>query len=196
MWYSLFMVNRRILEPVIRESCTLGKGYYSHIRRFEKPCENCLNQYNEKNKARYHKNIEKEKDRSKRYRENNKEKIKAKRKSYYLKNKNLIKQKRDQFRKDNPDAIKSFNNARRAYKKNAKHEKYTVEDLIFKYGNICHICNKKIDLSKPRKMGKTGWEEGLHIDHLIPISKGGDDIIENVRPSHGKCNIAKGSSIL
>lgn len=194
MWYSLFVVNRRIFDPVIRESCTLGKGYYSHIRRFEKPCENCLNSYNEKNQVRYHKNINKERLRSKKYRENNKENLKEKHKDYYLKNKDLIKEKRDQFRKNNPDSVKSFNNARRAYKNNAKHEKYNISDVINFYGTVCYICSNEIDFSAPRRVGLKGWEQGLHIDHVIPISKGGDDILENIRPTHGKCNISKGSS--
>jgi len=33
------------------------------------------------------------------------------------------------------------------------------------------------------------------VDHIVPISKGGNDTIENVRPSHGLCNLRKGSSI-
>jgi len=190
------MVNRRILDPIIRESCALGKGYDSHIRRFEKPCNNCLEVYNEKNRIRYQNNIIKERERSKKYRENNLEKEIKRRKEYYIKNKEIIKEKRDKYRKENPESIKNFNNARRAHKKGSKHEKYSIDEILTLYGNNCYICDLPIDLEKPRKVGVFGWEEGLHIDHVIPISKGGDDTIDNVRPTHGKCNISKGSSLI
>ena len=59
------------------------------------------------------------------------------------------------------------------------------------YGTDCHICKNPIDLDAPRKVGIPGWERALHIDHVHPLSKGGLDTIENVRPSHGKCNVIK-----
>jgi len=31
----------------------------------------------------------------------------------------------------------------------------------------------------------------LHIDHLVPLAKGGSDTLENVRPAHGICNLRK-----
>jgi len=70
---------------------------------------------------------------------------------------------------------------------------YTEPDVINTYGSLCHICGKDIDLMANRKTGKQGWENSLHIDHLIPVAKGGLDILENVRPSHGKCNLMKGA---
>jgi 5-methylcytosine-specific restriction endonuclease McrA len=36
----------------------------------------------------------------------------------------------------------------------------------------------------------------LHIDHVYPLSKGGLDTLENVRPSHGKCNIVKWATLV
>jgi 5-methylcytosine-specific restriction endonuclease McrA len=50
-------------------------------------------------------------------------------------------------------------------------------------------------MSAPRKVGQDGWEHGLHIDHVYPLSKGGLDTLENVRPAHGKCNIVKWATI-
>jgi 5-methylcytosine-specific restriction endonuclease McrA len=44
-----------------------------------------------------------------------------------------------------------------------------------------------------RKVGSKNWEKSLHIDHLIPISKGGSDTLENVRPTHALCNLKKGN---
>lgn len=48
----------------------------------------------------------------------------------------------------------------------------------------------------PRHPSTPGWELGLQLDHVIPLSKGGTDLISNVFPSHGKCNLNKGSKII
>jgi 5-methylcytosine-specific restriction endonuclease McrA len=80
--------------------------------------------------------------------------------------------------------------------KNAKQEPYTYKQVLETYGKTCHLCNKEIDLKAPRQVGKKGWEQGLHIDHIIPLSKGGDDTLQNVKPSHGQCNIVKSATIV
>ena len=73
---------------------------------------------------------------------------------------------------------------------------YSDLQVLDLYGTDCHICGLSIDLDAPRQCGKAGWEKALHIDHVIPLSKGGPDTIENVRPSHGQCNIIKSSNII
>jgi 5-methylcytosine-specific restriction endonuclease McrA len=68
-------------------------------------------------------------------------------------------------------------------------------DMVLEtYGTTCHICKATIDLTAPRQVGVPGWESGLHLDHIIPISKGGKDTLENVRPAHAYCNQRKGAS--
>ncbi len=84
----------------------------------------------------------------------------------------------------------------RARKVGVDYGYYTDQDVLDLYGAICHICNEDIDLNSPRKCGDPGWEKGLHIDHVHPISRGGADTIENVRPSHGRCNVIKNATIL
>jgi 5-methylcytosine-specific restriction endonuclease McrA len=75
--------------------------------------------------------------------------------------------------------------------KGAIQEPYTYKEVLDTYGHICHLCNTLVDLKAPRQCGTSGWEKGLHIDHVIPLSKGGDDTLQNVRPSHGQCNVIK-----
>ena len=72
---------------------------------------------------------------------------------------------------------------------------YSDLEVLEIYGSNCHICNEPIDLNAPRQCGKPGWEKGLHIDHVYPLSKGGLDTLENVRPSHGQCNIIKWATV-
>lgn len=87
-------------------------------------------------------------------------------------------------------------NRKRAIKLGLESEWYSTKEVLEKYGTNCHICNNPVDLDAPRGTGKPGWENGLQLDHVIPLSKGGPDILENIRPSHGRCNIIKSNTIL
>lgn len=68
-------------------------------------------------------------------------------------------------------------------------EYYTTDDVLAKWGYNCHICNDPIDFKAPRQCGDPGWELGLHLDHVIPIARGGPDTLANVKPAHAKCNV-------
>ena len=70
------------------------------------------------------------------------------------------------------------------------------EIIIFREEIELDICNTEIDMNAPRRVGSPGWEKALQIDHVIPLSKGGNDTIENVKPSHGYCNITKSATII
>jgi len=77
-------------------------------------------------------------------------------------------------------------------RRRAKESKlYNELQVIATYGGNCYICGLAIDFMSPRKAGLPGWENGLHIDHLLPLAKGGSDTLENVRPAHGVCNLQK-----
>jgi 5-methylcytosine-specific restriction endonuclease McrA len=86
-------------------------------------------------------------------------------------------------------------NRKRAIKFGVQTEWYSPMQVVELYGTDCHICNNPIDFDAPRQVGQPGWEHGLQIDHVIPLSKGGNDLIENVRPSHGYCNNVKNASM-
>ena len=96
----------------------------------------------------------------------------------------------------NERKIKIRNPGKRAKEYGARHIPYQLDEILSIYGTDCHICLKPIDMSAPRRVGLEGWEQGLHLDHLIPLSKGGEDTIDNIRPSHGRCNIIKHNTIL
>lgn len=70
---------------------------------------------------------------------------------------------------------------------------YSLTQVLITYGKNCHICHTPIDLKASRRVGIGDWFLGLHIDHLIPIAKGGPDTLKNVRPSHAICNLKKGT---
>lgn len=103
------------------------------------------------------------------------------------------------WKKANPEKVKSMRRKsalrRRANKFNAFREPYTEAEILELYGTDCHICGEPIDMMAPRQSGLPGWELGLHMEHVIPLSKGGSDTKENVKPAHGQCNVLKHNTV-
>ena len=91
----------------------------------------------------------------------------------------------------------SLVNRRESYRlKTAKRQKIvnpiriSADVLIERDGNVCHICLTEIDLSLARNN-----RFGATIDHVIPVSKGGADTLENMKLAHWICNIKKGNRV-
>jgi 5-methylcytosine-specific restriction endonuclease McrA len=56
----------------------------------------------------------------------------------------------------------------------------SLRALLDQYGRTCGICGKPISES-----------DRVHWDHIVPLSRGGAHVAENLRPSHGPCNAWK-----
>lgn len=67
----------------------------------------------------------------------------------------------------------------------------THEAIADRDGVNCYLCGDDVDMSLPRtsRLGAT-------LDHVIPISKGGSDSMENLRLTHWICNVKKSDKIL
>ena len=114
-------------------------------------------------------------------------------KSYWKNQRIIRKEQINTLRKD--WRFRTPNSNRHLRRNNTEPGNYSDADVLSTYGLDCHICQIPIDLNAPRRVGRDGWEKGLHIDHVYPLSKGGLDILENVRPAHGKCNIIKWATV-
>ena len=80
--------------------------------------------------------------------------------------------------KNNPDVISHLKARRYAKEKNAKGS-HTLEEwnkLKDSCGDVCIFC---------------GVDDKLTKDHIIPLSKGGTDYIENIQPLCRSCNSKK-----
>ena len=90
------------------------------------------------------------------------------------------------------DAINALRQQWRIAKPEAhKVTRYTMLEVIAVYGDYCYLCEEQIDTQAPRRVGLEGWERGFHIDHVIPKTKGGADTLDNIRPTHARCNMEK-----
>ena len=176
--------KRDLIPPTIDPRCGTPKGYWAHQTRKELGCDPCKIAIAEHSKTRYHSKHE-------HFR-------KLHRKSY---EKNWEQRQLDvrEWQLANPEKVREASiksgHKRRAQKNQTNHEPYSLADLVNSYGTICHLCGGEIDFDAPRRAGIEGWEFGLHIDHVMPLSKGGDDTLANVRPAHGQCNLAKSARV-
>lgn len=143
------------------------------------------------------------------YKKNNKEKVKLSRHKHYLLNKNyyikwykknqkrIIKQKHKYYIK-NKKRINKKNNIynktekgkfiqcikadkRRQQKLGSSHTLEEWENIKKKNNYKCKTCKKSIKLTR---------------DHIIPLSKGGSNNINNIQPLCGPCNSKKHNKIL
>lgn len=64
---------------------------------------------------------------------------------------------------------------------------YTDREIFERDRWTCHLCRKKIDPTADRRS-----PAGATIDHLVPLSLGGDDEPANVAAAHWRCNRGKG----
>ena len=209
------------LPPTLRERCPTGTGYNNHRKHKEQACEACLQGARERNRRSYKrifatKNAN-NKDKYKEWKSSTPtldERLPptirpscAFGKGYSLHRhygelpcESCLKGRKESARKYEETNKERFlennrakNRLRRARKLDVIHEDYSTQDVLDLYGTDCHICHDPIDLALPRRVGQEGWEKGLQVDHVVPLKRGGNNTLENVRPSHGLCNVKKGA---
>jgi len=123
--------------------------------------------------------------------QNNVEALCESKRAYYAKNRDQELAYAKKYRSENRHKFAEGSRRYRSRKLENGMEYYTEAQVLELYGTDCHICSLPIDLDAPRSAWYEGWEMGLQVDHIQPISKQGPDTLSNVRPSHGVCNNKK-----
>lgn len=80
------------------------------------------------------------------------------------------------------DSNRRKNNKRRG----ARSTSYRISEIALRDGFRCHLCRGRVDM---RLSG--AHPKGPTIDHLIPVSAGGDDEPANVALAHRECNVRR-----
>jgi 5-methylcytosine-specific restriction endonuclease McrA len=107
------------------------------------------------------------------------------------------------WRRENPDKCKqydsnyitkhperkkeSWRNAtakRRALKFLTQTQEVLYSDILDRDGLWCYLCNSEI------------YIEDVHFDHVVPLSKGGSHMYENIKVTHSHCNKRKSDKLL
>jgi len=124
---------------------------------------------------------------------NNKEVKAARDKARYEKKKDSILAKNKIYYQNNKDKHREKSRKQKAKRKSVYSEPWKESEVLSIHGTICYLCNSPIDMLAPRQTGKPGWQKGLHMDHVVAQGNNGPDILNNIRPSHGLCNLTKGT---
>lgn len=92
-----------------------------------------------------------------------------------------------QWEREHPERVRQGkrirNSTRRARKKDQFIEQVDPRIVYQMHGGMCGICKEFVS------------EDDFHVDHVIPLAKGGMHGYVNVQPAHPKCNLSKGASI-
>lgn len=134
----------------------------------------------EAQKKYYYNNCEKEKERAKKWKMDNPEKEMLIKKRYYEKNYDRVRAYQKEYKQNNLDKSRGYSHRYRANKKNNGVFLILEKEIINILSSPCFICGSK---------------ENIHIDHIIPISRGGRHSIGNLQPLCKKCNFSKGSKL-
>ncbi|MFW6184033.1 MAG: HNH endonuclease [Chloroflexota bacterium] len=151
-------------------------------------CKTCVKKYSRRhyrnNREEYLERSRKYKQRTNydaRYYQRNAEKRKRQTKEYYWEDPERWREYALQWQRDNPDKVAARRDRRRA-RKNGAEGSYTAEEfaeLCEMYGNCCLAC---------------GSTEDLTADHVVPLSCGGSNSIDNIQPLCRSCNSSKGTN--
>lgn len=179
-------------KPVLNSWCK--KCFNIKAKEYQKKTKE---RKKERQRERYYQNIEKEQARARKntknyrekhpvkyyitqvlWRENNRTRFNELQRDSYYRNHEQRKESHRDWMKSNPGKNREYKANRRARKLGAGGT-YTAnqfKDLCEKYHNVCLCC------------GNSGK---LVADHVVPLSKGGSNSIENIQPLCFSCNSKK-----
>ncbi len=86
------------------------------------------------------------------------------------------------YYQQNPIKGRAVEATRRALKRDASVGPVDYAVIMERDKMVCGICHKKVKLAK------------MHIDHIIPLSKGGPHAEHNLQVSHAACNLRKNNT--
>lgn len=157
-------------------------------------CKVCSAKYSRLNREKYRErqriaarkyyknNPDKQRAASSKWRKANPKKVCNYTKKWQKLNPNKCRDYNKNWKKLNPDKNRDKQARRRAAKLGVKSEKVQRSLIYERDKGICHICSQKTN--------PNNW----HLDHVIPLSKGGKHNYKNVAVSHPQCNLQKAAS--
>lgn len=163
--------------------------------------------YLEKSRASYYANRDKRLAKSKEWREKNADVLREKHKAYYEANKEArqayyrewvadpanrqrVCDNARRWAEENPEKVRAHKAIRRQLKREQTVEVFDPYEVFDRDGWICQLCNEPVDVSLkfPDRMSKS-------LDHIIPISRGGEHSRANTQLAHFGCNASKNDKL-
>lgn len=175
-----YLLNKsKVLERQARKRAENPQEFKDKARIFRAENKEKLKAYG----ADYRKqNPEKVKASKLKYYSENLERDRELKKSYFERNKQTILESRAAWRKANPKSVLAYKHRRRTLKSQSL-EHYTPKDVaqLFQLQNgLCVVCRLDLPVN-------------YHIDHIIPLARGGDNTKYNIQLLCPCCNRQKGA---
>ena len=94
----------------------------------------------------------------------------------------------------NPERVRKIKRdaqqRRRALQEGAQREEWTTTDILERDGWECQIPDCRCPDGRAIDPAAEYRWRGT-VDHIVPLSRGGDDVASNLRAAHQTCNSAK-----
>lgn len=117
----------------------------------------------------------------------NRQEVRNKQRSYAALNAEAATERVRLWAQENPERhaelMRQGRERRRARQSAAFVENIDRNEVLVRDGGLCCLCGEGVDTS--------GW----HLDHVVPLSRGGEHSYANVAVTHPSCNQRKGSSV-
>lgn len=94
-------------------------------------------------------------------------------------NRELATERTREWRKANPDRTSLHKQRKRARKRAVPCEPIMRTEIFERDEGLCGICGEAVD--------PANW----HLDHIVPLARGGHHVHENVQVAHPACNMRK-----
>lgn len=138
--------------------------------------------------ASYHRNFdknrEKRNERSRKWREENPERAKEVVKRSRERNIERARKACREWQKKNPERVRELVARYNARKIGATVGEVDYEAILKRDGLWCYLCESEVE------------SDDIHFDHVVPLSKGGEHSMANIRVTHSRCNLSKGDRLL
>lgn len=89
-----------------------------------------------------------------------------------------------QWKAENLDRVRDYEGRRRVTKRRAAAGAVSALVLLEMDDGVCGICGEDVD------------PLAFHVDHVIPLSRGGEHSYANTQVAHPSCNLSKGVSLV
>lgn len=131
----------------------------------------------------YYKNRSLLLEKSAKNREENRELIRQRDREYKRKNRKALRERQKEYYKKNKERYRRIGRNYRARKQNAvgSHDESDIRRIAKYQRGKCIYCHKKLNV----------W----HVDHIIPLSKGGSNYPDNLQITCRECNSRKHNSM-
>lgn len=129
-------------------------------------------------------NPEKTKEFGRIYYRDNRERLLKRAHLHYRQNRERYAEMARRWRKENPNKVRFYRRRREALERGAdgSHTLKEVESLYGQQQGKCFHCGADIS-------------NGYHVDHWMPLSRGGSDYIKNIRLLCPPCNLSKNNKL-